>query len=138
MLIIIKMHTMKELYNDIKAELEVKKRSFSWLAEQVGYSRQGLKTSLVNKNIKYDTLMKIANLLEVNITRFFIHDNIETLPIDEQLHSVRYQSKLEMKYVNELTDENTRLTRQVSELKKEIETYRKMVSILFDDGVKKK
>jgi len=119
---------MSSLYDEIKSVLEANKRPFSWLAEQVGYSRQGLKTSLINGNIKYDTLIKIANLLEINVSRFFYME--PTKDVDSQVHYLRYQAKQEKRYIDELEKENEILKERIEALKKEIETYQKFVDVL--------
>jgi lambda repressor-like predicted transcriptional regulator len=121
---------MRELYDAIKSDLDLKKRSFTWLSEKVGYSRQGLKTSLLNGNIKYETLVKIANELETTVSSYF-HIKPETKDINDQVHYLRYQNKLGNNYQDEILKENEWLKNRITNLEKEVETYRKMVDVLY-------
>lgn len=58
---------MSYLENTILDLLEKKGEPFNWLADKIGYSRQGLKNGLVNKTIKFESLEKIADVLNVPV-----------------------------------------------------------------------
>jgi len=62
---------MSFLDKRIKSILDQKGLTFNWLADQIGYSRQGLKSGLVNKTIKFDALEKIADVLEIGLDTFY-------------------------------------------------------------------
>lgn len=62
---------MDNLERRVKDLLEDRNQSFNWLSDQIGYSRQGLKSGLANKTIKMEALEKLAQVLEVNINVFF-------------------------------------------------------------------
>ncbi len=62
---------MDNLERRVKDLLEEKNQSFNWLSDQIGYSRQGLKSGLTNKTIKMGALEKLAEVLEVDINVFF-------------------------------------------------------------------
>ena len=68
---------MNILYNNIKKILKEKKRTFQWLAKEIGYSRQGLSNGLNNKTIKYETIEKISNVLDVSLNQIFTSTILE-------------------------------------------------------------
>lgn len=59
------------LKNKVEEVLKKKKRSMSWLAEEMGKSVDGLRLSLVRESIKYVDINKMAEILEVPAALFF-------------------------------------------------------------------
>jgi len=56
---------MNYLELKIKEVLVQENKTMKWLADEIGYSRQGLTNGLSNKTIKYGTLEKIADVLNL-------------------------------------------------------------------------
>ncbi len=56
------------LYNLVESYLSKIDRTFTWLARKVGYTRQGLKTSIINRTIRLDTLEKITDALNIQLS----------------------------------------------------------------------
>lgn len=65
---------MNYLDRTINVILDEKNLSYKWLAEQIGYSRQGLKSGLSNKTIKFNALERIAEVLDVRMKVFIEED----------------------------------------------------------------
>ncbi|WP_316819490.1 hypothetical protein [Pedobacter gandavensis] len=61
----------------VDAILKEKKRPFSWLAAQMGWTFDGLKLSLITGSIKYRDINAMAELLEVP-ARMFFHEGSAT------------------------------------------------------------
>ena len=88
---------MSYLEENIKEVLQQKKKTLSWLATQLGYSRQGLSNGLTNKTIKFDTLERITKVLEVPLSSI-LGKNIIT-----------YDDPEKEKIIQSLSTENERL-----------------------------
>lgn len=99
---------MSYLYNIIEEELKKKDRNFSWLANQVGYSRQGLKASLTKNTLRVDTLTKIAQTLNISTDKFFTTGPV-LLNMPEIPQNLK-NSLRENRYKSEINDLNNRIT----------------------------
>jgi hypothetical protein len=60
--------SLKTVVDDL---LKEQKRSFSWLATEMGRTIDGLKLSLINETIKFSDLKKMQTILNVPIAVFF-------------------------------------------------------------------
>ena len=59
---------LKEIVNKI---LKERNRSLSWLAMEMGKTFDGLKLSLTKGSIKYTDLKRMANVLDIPVSKFF-------------------------------------------------------------------
>lgn len=76
---------MIEIGNKIKKTLTEKKISINTLAEEIGYTRQGLSTILKTGDFKVSVLQKISDVLDVDVCEFFHDPNKRKL--EEELKS---------------------------------------------------
>ena len=76
---------LKQIVDDL---LKKKQRSLSWLAEQMNKTFDGLKLSVTKGSIKYNDLLLMAEVLDVEVSTFFGKK--------KQTKAVREESKKEL------------------------------------------
>ncbi len=118
---------MSALYSTIEKRLSQKERNLTWLSKQVGYSRQGLKASLVNETIRLDTLEKIAGALNIPIIQL-IYPNYQ-MEIAEAEAGGIISSLDSMEETNNLKEENSNLRKRIEELEEIRDLYRDKVEV---------
>lgn len=89
---------MSDLYAVIKSILGEKNKTFNWLADQIGYSRQGLKSGLVNRTIKLESLEKVAEVLDVDVYEFFLGADLDFQISLENFFENRFLKFVSKKY----------------------------------------
>ena len=108
---------MRSIEKNIKEILEEKKRPLSWLAAELGYSRQGLKNGLANKTIKFETLENISTALETPLANI----------IDSSVSN--YNDSEEGKVIQSLEEKNKELKEKISLFKLRLETSEERVEV---------
>ncbi|PKP33271.1 MAG: hypothetical protein CVT99_02125 [Bacteroidetes bacterium HGW-Bacteroidetes-16] len=116
---------MNDLNNIIKKELENRERNFTWLADKIEYTRQGLKSALENGTIRVDTMIKIADALEISPLALFNQlSGINQLI--EETENTSTNKKLE--------EENEFLKKRILELEDQLEDKKMALNILRREG----
>ncbi len=117
---------MSYLEKNIKEVLQQKKKTLSWLATQLGYSRQGLSNGLSNKTIKFDTIERITNVLEIPLgsilgESIITYDDPEKEKIIQSLKEKKEEFKEKINLLQtkvETNEAKTELYRMKFEIKK--------------------
>ncbi len=129
---------MSKLYETIKTDLDAKQRSFTWLAEKIGMSRQGLKASIFNNTIRMDMVKNISGVLNIPI-----YDLLSQ--IFEELGAILENDPNGQLQLDELRKINQELESQIKEDAKQIQLLKDeqlkdkkiIVDFLLGHGVSK-
>lgn len=101
--------------------LKTKNRSLSWLAVEMEKTFDGLKLSLVRGSIKYNDIILMSKILEVQPSYFFENDQETGTSISAAEEEPEYSSlKRELKVCKEM----------IAALKDQIKDKEKIISLL--------
>ena len=116
---------MSDLYDFIKSELDSKERTFAWLADKTGMSRQGLKSALINGSVRIDVMMNIAEIINVPV--------VDLLWTNTGQGIKRVADNKETKdEFNEFKKENKSLKKRVRELEEQVRDKNTIVSLMTE------
>lgn len=104
--------------------LKEKRRSVTWLAEEMGRTFDGLRTGLVNESVKYKDMVVMAEVLEVSPSRFF-ETNEEQLDLQGNMVSEASSEYKSLKSCEEL----------VTTLKKQINDKERIITLLSKGNI---
>lgn len=113
--------SLKEIVYGI---LKEKRRSVTWLAEEMGRTFDGLRTGLVNESVKYKDMVVMAEVLKVSPNRFF--ETIEEHPDPEQ--NMVSEESIEYKRLKSCEE-------LVATLKKQINDKERIISLLTKGNI---
>lgn len=110
--------SLKEIIDQI---LRDKRKSLSWLANNMGKTFDGLRLGLINESIKYKDLLLLAEILNVSPCIFF------DVPEDEPDNA---QANLADELVSELDDALKSCKELTATLKDQLKDKERIISLL--------
>jgi len=114
---------MSDLYNFVKKELDNRKRPLKWLADEIGMSRQGLKSALESKSVKMNILLDIADTLKVPV--------LDLLYTDSNISKAQ-NSIIDRESSEKFKEENKLLKKRISELEDQLRDKNMIVSLMTE------